>query len=176
MHSFRVVPALLSLVMAAMDHAACGSESGVAAGPPLFRVWIKGGSAAVISPPSSYAPTTGWKHPCVLDLENRDAERREVSLDAALPVRIILPEARIVLEPNQTNTVTFLMQSLTLDEHDAWRAPLAKPPHPLTSKPARPNHAVPARPAPRRSPGRARGRRDAPRGPGASHSRRSRRS
>lgn len=116
---FRGVAVLLPSVMATMGHLACGSESGVADGSPLFRVRIEGRSAAAVSAPSSLDLTTGWRHPCVLELENQDAVRREVSLEAVLPVRIVLPEARIVLEPNQTKAVPFLMQTLALEEHEA---------------------------------------------------------
>ncbi|MBI3986742.1 MAG: hypothetical protein HY343_07475 [Lentisphaerae bacterium] len=86
--------------------------------PPLFRVRIEGGAAAAVSSPSSLDLTTGWKRPCVLELENRDAVRREVSFAAAMPVRVALSSARIVLEPRQTRSIPFLLQTLSLDERE----------------------------------------------------------
>lgn len=118
-HVSRVVAVLLLFVLAAMGRSGFGDEPDATDDPPRFRVRIEGGAAEAVSAPSSLDLTMGWRHPCVLEVENRDAVRREVTLEATLPVRIVLPEARIVLEPNQTRAVPFLLQTLTLEEHEA---------------------------------------------------------
>ncbi|MBI4616204.1 MAG: hypothetical protein HY720_21490 [Planctomycetes bacterium] len=112
----RVARALLPLVMAAAGHSVCFGQA--AADPPVFRVCVKDGAATQESVPATIELAAGWKERCVLELRNLDAERREVTIEAAMPPRIALSEARIVLSPNQTRAVPFLIQSLALEEQE----------------------------------------------------------
>jgi hypothetical protein len=115
----RAASALLPLLLAATPSSVRAGEPVVTAGPQIFRVRIENGSAEATSAPTSLALTAGWKQPCVLEIENRDAVRRVVSLKAAPPIRVVLPDERIVLEPDQVRAVPFLMQTLVLDGFDA---------------------------------------------------------
>jgi len=79
---------------------------------PVFRVRISGGALEVRSAPESMEMTTGRKYRCLFTIENQDKTPYTLSLAAVGPVRIIIPQSKILAEANAEKTIPFLLQTL----------------------------------------------------------------
>src|SRR5262249_26248856 len=84
-------PFLLAPVAAAAGADTASAPAGAAS--LVFHVVIEGRSPRVTAAPSSLSLTTGWRQRCVLELENRDGESREVSFTAEPPFSMVAPDS-----------------------------------------------------------------------------------
>ncbi len=106
---FRItLTAFLVLVVNSCDY----SKTAEGGQQPVFQVRISGGVLDVRSAPESMEMTTGRKYRCQFAIENQDKTPYTLSLAVTGPVRIIIPQPKILAEPNAEKTIPFLLQTL----------------------------------------------------------------
>ncbi|MBI5395102.1 MAG: hypothetical protein HZA91_07380, partial [Verrucomicrobia bacterium] len=82
-----------------------------------FRIEIEKGVPSIRSFPQAAAVKVGWRYPCSLEVTNKDAMLRTLSLRAEGRDVLTALHDPVALSPGQRATSTFLLQTLHPFEH-----------------------------------------------------------
>lgn len=78
---------------------------------------IKEGVPSVRAAPESLEMETGWKYPCLIEVDNGDDVQHSLSFSVEGRTRLIVPQATVTIGANEKRIFPVLLQTLSPDNH-----------------------------------------------------------